>query len=325
MNIMKWLLLLFLLLLLMFAEILTGSANIALSESFDFFLGKSENTKTAVILLEYRLPKMLTALLAGIGLAVSGLLMQTVFRNPLAGPYILGVSSGAALGVMLLMVFRSQYYISGAETALSAFAGAGVTLMLVLLASFKLRESGALLIAGMMVGSAAGGLTSILSYFGTAEQVKSLTVWSFGSLGSADGEGILLMFLACGFGIFLAFLEQKAMNLMLLGDDYAKSLGINPKKTRFLLLIGTALMSGSITAFCGPIGFVGLMTPHLARMIFKTSNHAVLLPACLLLGAIILLFCDVASRLPDSFVLPINAVTALLGAPFVLKLLLDKP
>jgi iron complex transport system permease protein len=133
------------------------------------------------------------------------------------------------------------------------------------------------------------------------------------------------MFLACGFGIFLAFLEQKAMNLMLLGDDYAKSLGINPKKTRFLLLIGTALMSGSITAFCGPIGFVGLMTPHLARMIFKTSNHAVLLPACLLLGAIILLFCDVVSRLPDSFVLPINAVTALLGAPFVLKLLLDKP
>jgi iron complex transport system permease protein len=325
MNINKWLLLLFFLLLLVFAEMLTGSANITWRETADFFLGKSENAKTSVILLDYRLPKMLTALLAGIGLSVSGLLMQTVFRNPLAGPYVLGVSSGAALGVMLLLVFRAQEHISSTESALAAFSGAILTLMLVLAASLKLRDSGTLLIAGMMVGSAAGGLTSILSYFGTAEQVKSLTVWSFGSLGSADKEGILLMFLACLAGVLLAFFEQKSMNLMLLGDDYAKSLGINPKKTRLFLLIGTALMSGCITAFCGPIGFVGLMTPHLARMIFKTSNHAVLLPACILLGGDILLFCDVVSRIPDSFILPINAVTALLGAPFVLKILLNKP
>jgi iron complex transport system permease protein len=322
---MKFIVLVALFFLLMFAELMTGSADISFSELSACILGENVSEKTKIILLDYRLPKLLTAILAGTGLAVSGLQMQTVFKNPLAGPYVLGVSSGASLGVMVLMLFRSQQFIGGAETALAAFLGAFSVLLLMLATASRLKNSAALLIAGIMTGSAASGLTSILTYFGSAEQVKSLTLWSFGSLSSASFEGIFLMFLACTIGFLSAFYERKSLNLLLLGDDYARSLGVNVKKTRMVILCGTALMSGSITAFCGPIGFIGLMTPHVARMFFATSNHAILLPACLVLGAVILMLCDLTAQLPGtSSVLPINAVTALLGAPFVFRLILTE-
>ena len=310
-----------------------GSVDIPIPEIFKTLLGqKPLKSSWETIILNYRLPKTITAILVGSGLSVSGLLMQTLFRNPLAGPFVLRISSGASLGVAVFLLGTG---LLGGIFSFSAFlnwglpfassAGAFLVLLAVIIAANKVRNTMSILIIGLMFGSLASALISILSYFSEAEQIKQFVFWGFGSLGNLTWNEILIFF-----GVFVIsavgiFFSIKPLNSFLLGENYAKSLGINTKKSRNIILIITSLLTGVITAFCGPIAFIGLAVPHITKLIFKTSNHKILIPAVSLLGGIILLICDSIAQLPNSeFTLPINAITSLFGAPVVIWLLVRK-
>lgn len=280
------------------------------------------------IIWEFRLPKALTALAAGAALACAGLQMQTLFRNPLAGPFVLGISSGASLGVALvvmagsamgsLMWFNSQEFI-----ILAAIAGSAAVMLLVVLVSTKIRDAMTLLIIGLMFGSLAGAIVSILQFFSQAEQVQAYLIWTFGSLSGTTWHELLLLLPACMLGLLMSFLLAKPLNALLLGERYAESMGLSLKTARFWIIISTSLLAGGVTAFCGPIAFIGLSVPHLTRLLVPTSDHRRLLPAVMLGGAILLLFCDILAQLPGTdAVLPINAVTSLVGAPVVIWLII---
>ncbi len=310
-----------------------GSVSIPLSEVINGLLG-GETSKSSwqFILLDYRLPKAITAILAGGGLAVSGLLMQTLFRNPLAGPFVLGLSSGASLGVAILILGAGMFggalgglLLSSWSLIIASALGSFLVLLAVLSVTFKVKDTMAILIIGLMFGSVTAAVVSVLSYFSDAEQLQQFIFWSFGSLGNVSWEGILLLSLCCFIGIILSFISVKPLNALLLGENYAKSMGLNMKKTTLLIIIATSLLAGGITAFAGPIAFVGLAVPHLTRQYFKTSNHLILLPAVLISGAILMLLCDTVAQLPFSeYTLPINAITSLLGAPVVIWLIVRK-
>ena len=311
-----------------FINISLGSVSIPLNEIFNSLIGASDN----YIIQNYRLPKAFTAILVGSGLGISGLLMQTLFRNPLAGPFVLGISSGASLGVALVIlgsgvfggVFASLL-ISKWSIVIAASLGSFLVLLAVLVVSSKVRDTMAILIIGLMFGSITAAVVSVLSYFSSAEQLQQYIFWGFGSLGNLSWYELLIFFLIYCIGIILSILSIKGLNTLLLGENYAKSLGLNIKQSRLLIIIATSLLAGTITAFAGPIAFIGLAIPHITRQIFNTSNHKILLPAVFIIGAIVMLFCDSIAQLPASdYLLPINAITSLVGAPVVIWLLVRK-
>ena len=307
--------------------------SIPLSDIFQILLGNEASKESwDVIVLNFRLPKAITAILVGSGLSISGLLMQTLFRNPLAGPFVLGISSGASLGVALLILgssifggFLTSLAVSNWAIAAASSLGAALVLFAVLLAAHKVRNTMSILIIGLMFGTVTAAIISVLTFFSNAQQIQQYIFWSFGSLGNLSWNEIAvfaLIFLVSMLALLSVF---KPLNTFLLGENYAKSLGIDIKKSRNMILLITSLLTGVITAFAGPIAFVGLAVPHITKLVFKTSNHKVLIPAVGLLGAIVLLICDMIAQLPLSeYTLPINAVTSLFGAPVVIWLLVRK-
>lgn len=305
-----------------------GSVTIPLHSIFESLIGTTDN----YIIQNYRLPKAFTAILVGSGLGISGLLMQTLFRNPLAGPFVLGISSGASLGVSLVFLGSglfggvfSTLLISKWSIVIAASLGSFLVLLAVLIVSSKVKDTMAILIIGLMFGSITAAVVSVLSYFSSAEQLQQYIFWGFGSVGNLSWQELFIFFLIYSVGIILSIISIKGLNTLLLGENYAKSLGLNIKQSRLIIIISTSLLAGTITAFAGPIAFIGLAIPHITRQVFNTSNHKILLPAVLLFGAIIMLICDSISQLPTSdYTLPINAITSLLGAPVVIWLLIRK-
>lgn len=310
-----------------------GSVNIPLEDILStFFGGEVSRESWRYILLEFRLPKVFTAILTGSGLAVSGLLMQTLFRNPLAGPYVLGLSSGASLGVALILMgaylfggVATTFLLSKWSLVIAASFGSLLVLIAVLLASAKLRDTMAILIIGLMFASLTAAVVSVLAYFSPAAQLQQYVFWSFGSLGNLSWEEVLILALFWFTGILLAITSIKNLNTLLLGEQYARSLGVNISRNRLMIIVATSLLAGSITAFAGPIAFVGLAVPHLVRQVIPVNDHRILLPAVILGGAILMLVCDIGAQMPGSqFTLPINAITSLVGAPVVIWLLVRK-
>ena len=322
-----------LLLFFMLLNISFGSVNIPFKDVILSFFGDTSIKENWVyIIQDYRLPKTLTAILVGSGLSISGLLMQTLFRNPLAGPFVLGISSGASLGVALLILGASLFGASFSALAFSNFGlaiaaslGAFLVMLAVMLVAQKVRNTMSILIIGLMFGSLTTAIISVLAYFSSAQELQQFMFWSFGSLGNLSWNELLLFFVIYLIGILLVITIIKPLNTLLLGENYAKSLGVNLKRTKNITLITTAILTGVITAFSGPIAFIGLAVPHLAKMIFNTSNHKILLPASFIIGAIVMLISDTIAQLPNSeYTLPINAITSLFGAPIVIWLLVGK-
>lgn len=322
-------LLFFLSIVLFVADIVFGSVSIPFIELLQTILGEgSADRAHELIVFQSRIPKALTAVLCGIALSLSGLQMQALFRNPLAGPYILGVSNGAGLGVALLVMTGGLFGISaysGIGISMAAMFGAGLILLFVFLFSLKIKDIMTVLIIGIMLGSIATAIIGIIQYISTEAALKKYLIWSLGSLEGLSYQEAGILGACTLIGILLMLSQLKNLNLLLLGESYAKSLGVNIKLSRVILILSTSLMAGSVTAFCGPIGFIGIVIPHLCRVIFNTSNHFVLLPACCLLGSCMLLLSDLLSHLPGSaMVLPINSVTAILGIPIILWMIIGK-
>lgn len=307
-----------------------GSVSIPVKDVFNGIIGNPVSKLSwQNIIWTYRIPKSITAILVGSGLGVSGLLMQTLFRNPLAGPYVLGLSSGASLGVAICIMGATLFSGLGFllsqkwSYAFSASLGSFLVLVCVLIVSSKVKDHMAILIIGLMFASITSGVVSVLSFFASAEALQQYIFWGFGSLGNLSWQELYWFLLIYCLGIILSFASIKALNGLQLGESYAKSMGQNITKNRFLIIGATSLLCGVITAFAGPIAFVGLAIPHLTRQLFKTSNHKILLPAVMLLGSILMLICDSLAQLPGSeLVFPINAITALIGAPVIIGLLL---
>lgn len=329
----SFVILLIALMLSVLVNISLGSVEIPFLDTLDaIFDGTTSNTSWDYIIWDYRIPKAITAILVGSGLALSGLLMQTLFRNPLAGPFVLGISSGASLGAAILIMgaslfsgFSAFQLLNNVSLAIAASIGSFVVLLLVMSVAAKVKDTMALLIIGLMFGSITAAVVSVLSYFTTSEKLQQFIYWSFGSLGNLSWSQLGLLSLIVCIGIILSVFAIKGLNGLLLGENYAKSLGVNLKKLRYLVIIATGLLAGSITAFTGPIAFIGLAVPHLTRQIFDTTDHKILVPAVLIYGAIIMLLCDIVAQLPNSAnVLPINAVTSIIGAPVVIWLLVRK-
>lgn len=307
--------------LLFAADIAVGSVNIALSDIWATLTGGECDAVTARIIIDIRLMKAIIAILAGAALSVSGLQMQTLFRNPLAGPYVLGVSSGASLGVALfilggpLLGFTASPLLTTLGTAGAAWFGAAAILALVASVSRRIKDIMVILILGMMIGSAVSAIVQIMQYLSNEEALKSFIVWTMGSLGDVTSSQLLLVAPAIIAGLIIAVSVIKPMNMLLLGESYARTMGLNIQRTRTLILLSTTLLAGTVTAFCGPIGFIGLAIPHVARILFRNADHRILLPAAALSGAIALLVCDIFSKL---LTLPVNTITALLGIPIVI-------
>ena len=312
---------------LFLADLAWGSIHISLSEIIDVFFRKGAEGINSEILLNFRLPKAITAVLAGASLSVAGLMMQNLFRNSLADPYILGVSSGASLGVALVMMAASvlpvAFVSSGWALIVAAIIGASVVLVLVVGVSFKVHNAVSLLIVGLMFGTIAGSLVSVLQNFSNPDAIKLFVMWTFGSLSAVTWSYMQVLFPVVLVGISLAFFLQKRLDGLLLGENYARGLGISIQQTRFLIVIATGLLAGGITAFTGPIAFVGVAIPHIARGLFRTSGHRILLPAVVLCGASLLLICDIITQIP-TYTLPINTVSALFGAPIIIWIILKK-
>jgi iron complex transport system permease protein len=321
------------LIVLFFVNISLGSITIPFKEVYTSLTG-GQSTKSTweYIIINYRLPKAITAVLVGMGLSVSGLLMQTLFRNPLAGPYVLGLSSGASLGVAFVILgasilpsFLSGILLSPYGIVLASTLGSTSVLLLVLLVSQRLRDTMAILIVGLMFGSFTSAVVGVLTYFSSAEQLQKFTFWSMGNLGNLSWTSILILTICVLLGLFLSLLSIKPLNALLLGENYAKSMGLNFNKARLIIILATSILAGSITAYAGPIAFIGLAVPHIAKLVFQTSNHTVLFWSTLLFGAGIMLICDVVSQMPGmEITLPINAITSILGAPVVIWLLVRK-
>lgn len=302
-------------------DLSVGSVAIPLREVWAAVTGGDCPPTTLHIVREIRLLKTLTAMAAGVALAVSGLQMQTLFRNPLAGPYVLGISSGAGLGVALFLLGAPLLGVAGHSfvqtlgIAGAAWIGAAGVMAVILLLSRHIKDILVMLILGMMFGSAVSALVEILQYLSDEAALKSFVVWTMGSLGDVTASQLQLLLPVVGMGLLISIALIKPLNLLLLGENYAQTMGLNLHRTRRWLLLSTVLLAGTITAFCGPIGFVGIAIPHLARMLFASADHRILLPASMLTGASLVLLCDLISK---SLALPINAITALMGIPIVI-------
>tara|TARA_R110002167_G_scaffold143481_22_gene332850 strand:+ start:1873 stop:2904 length:1032 start_codon:yes stop_codon:yes gene_type:complete len=310
-----------------------GSVSIPFPDTIAVIFGKGvENNSWHYIIWNYRIPKAITAILAGSGLSLCGLLMQTLFRNPLAGPFVLGISSGASLGAAVLIMGSSMFsgflgfsLVNDLSLALASSIGSFLVLLAVIAMALKVKDTMALLIIGLMFGSITAAIVGLLSYFTDADKLQQYIYWSFGSVGNLSWQQLGFLSGVTIIGLGLSVLSIKALNALLLGENYARSLGVNLKKSRYIIIAATGLLAGSITAFAGPIAFVGLAVPHLTRQIFNTTDHRILVPAVCIYGAILLLLCDTVAQLPNSAqVLPINAITSILGAPIVIWLLIRK-
>lgn len=311
------------------ADIAIGSVNLSIGDVWNTLTGNNHDPIYQEIILNHRLPKALTAILAGAALSVAGVLMQTLFNNPLAGPDVLGVTSGASLGVALLTLGTSAlplWLIAGWGQVAAAVAGAVGVLLLVIIVSIKIPQTVSLLIVGMMFGNFAGAIVSILQSMSNPDTLKLFITWTFGSLSAVGWEQMAVMAPVIFGGIGMALLLQKKLNILLLGKNYASSLGISVNRLRLCVILATALLAGTSTAFTGPIAFIGITMPHIARALFRTPNHHIILPASILCGATTLLVCDVLSQLPGiQGTLPINAVTALFGAPVIVWIIISSP
>ena len=282
------------------------------------------------IILDFRLPKAITAVMAGMALSISGLQMQTIFRNPLAGPYVLGISAGASLGVAILVLGFSSVFTLGLFTisgswalVIVAWLGSALVLFLILAVSVRIKDILTILILGMLFGSAASSLVNILQYFSNESLLKSFIIWTMGSLGSVTSSQLNVLIPSVLVGLVLSFFSIKSLDVMLLGEQYAKSMGLRVRNARFLVFTSTSILAGSITAFCGPIGFIGIAVPHMGRLLFKTARHKILIPSSFLLGSIVMLFSDIVSQMPGyESTLPINSVTALVGIPVIIWIIL---
>ena len=276
--------------------------------------------------MKFRIPKAFTALLVGVALSISGLQMQTVFRNPMAGPYVLGISSGASLGVAIIILgfssFISPFNIDALGNWVLVFAawiGAGIVMTLMMIITVRVKDIMTVLILGIMLASGISAIVSIMQYFSSETMLKAYVIWTMGSLGNLTVKQLQILFISVSIGLVINVLSVKMLNALLLGENYAQSIGLDVKTSRVLIFISTSILAGSVTAFCGPIGFVGIAVPHIARIMFKTSNHNVLIPATILLGGTIMLASDIISQMPGSDnVLPINSITSLIGIPVVI-------
>lgn len=302
--------------LLFCIDLSVGSVAVPMREVWAALTGGDCPPATAKIIINIRLIKAIVALLAGSALSVSGLQMQTLFRNPLAGPYVLGISSGASLGVALVMLtgIGSSLGVAGA-----AWIGAGAVLLVIGSIGHRIKDIMVILILGMMFSSGVSAIVQILQYISRDEALKSFVIWTMGSLGDVTGSQLLILIPAVLAGLLLAVVAIKPLNMLLFGEEYAVTMGLDIRRCRIILFVSTTLLAGTVTAFCGPIGFIGLAMPHITRMLFGNSDHRILVPGTVLTGASILIVCDIISKL---FTLPINAITALLGIPIVVWIVL---
>ena len=303
-------------LFLFLLDLAVGAVAVPLGDVWAALTGGDCPRATAKIILNIRLVKAVVALLAGAALSVSGLQMQTLFRNPLAGPYVLGISSGASLGVALVVLagFGSSIGIAGA-----AWLGAALVLVVIAAVGHRIKDIMVILILGMMFSSGVGAIVQILQYLSKEESLKAFVIWTMGSLGDVTFDQLAMLIPSIIAGLLLAVVTIKPLNLLLFGEEYAVTMGLNIRRSRGLLFLSTTLLAGTVTAFCGPIGFIGLAMPHVTRMLFRNSDHRVLVPGTVLSGAAVLLLCDLVSKM---FTLPINAITALLGIPIVVWVVL---
>lgn len=309
-----------------------GSVKISVEELLHIISGNASKKSWEYIFFNFRLPKALTAILTGAGISVAGLQMQTLFKNPLAGPSVLGISHGASLGVAVFVLSSSAIF--GISTSfqealgswglvLFAIAGSFLVLLSVLFASARISDGVTVLIVGLMFGFITGAVVNILQYFSNPELIQNFLVWTFGSLSGVAWSQLQVMGPIIVFTLLLSLLYSKQMNALLLGENYATGVGVNVSQTRTKLILTTSIIAGTITAFTGPIAFIGVAVPHLARLLFRTSNHKVLIPATMMCGIVIMLICDIVSQVPGTqTTLPLNSVTALFGAPVILAIII---
>ncbi|MCL2097561.1 MAG: iron ABC transporter permease [Bacteroidales bacterium] len=318
------------LLLLFFAmDLLMGAVLLPAGDVWKALTGGAEVPDyVQAVVMNFRLPKAITALLAGMALSVSGLQMQTTFRNPLADPYVLGISSGSGFGVALFILgtsvwgFSSVLWLHNLGMALAGWIGAFVMLAIVTAASLRLRDTMSMLVMGIMVGGAVSAMVGVLQYFSEATALKTYVIWTMGSFSTINPEQLSLMVPTIILGLLLALMTMKWLNALVFGDVYAQSVGLHVKRARTVILLISGLLAGTVTAFCGPIGFIGIAVPHVSRMLFGTANHRVLMPATMLLGGVVMLMSDIISQLPGTdTVLPVNTITALLGIPVIIYII----
>ena len=312
-------------------DLLLGSVRIPFKTVLHILMGGEEKQSWVFIVHNFRLPKAITAVMAGAGLSVAGLLMQTLFRNPLAGPSVLGISHGASLGVAIFVMLTgivggtSAVFSSSYGMVISAVLGSSLVLFLVISLSFRLTDSVSVLIVGIMFGFITGSLVNILQYFSDPQLVHRFIIWTFGSLSETSWSQLKIIIPVILLSILMAFTIQKNLNVILLGENYARSAGVRVTQLRYIIIIITGILAGTLTAFTGPIAFIGVAVPHLARLLFRTSDHKILLPATALCGAALMLVCDIISQLPGTNVnLPINSISAIFGAPVIVWIILGK-
>ena len=321
---------LFLLVVILFAlDIFFGSVSIKPSDVIHTIFSTSDKSLETII-FRFRLPKALTALIVGIALSLSGLQMQTVFRNPMAGPYVLGISSGASLGVAFVILgFSAQISPGNLQglgnwaIVLASWLGAGVIMILIMFISVRVSDIMTVLILGIMLSSGISAIVSIMQYFSNETMLKAYVIWTMGSLGNLTSQQLQVLMISVSAGVILTVISVKMLNALLLGENYATSIGLNVKLARLVIFAGTSILAGSVTAFCGPIGFIGIAVPHISRIIFRTSDHKILIPATTFIGGSVMLLSDIISQLPGSeSVLPVNSVTSLIGIPVVIWVIL---
>lgn len=310
-------------LLLFTLDLAVGSTSIPLPQVWAALTGADCPPSVARIVIDIRLIKAIVALLAGAAVSVSGLQMQTLFRNPLAGPYVLGISSGASLGVALFLLGAPLFGLSPAMSSLgiagAAWVGSAAVLLVVGAVASRIKDIMVILILGMMFSSGISAVVQILQYLSRDESLKAFVIWTMGSLGDVTYSQLGILLPAVAAGLILAVVTIKPLNLLLFGEEYARTMGLNIKRSRALLFLSTTLLAGTVTAFCGPIGFIGLAMPHVSRMILRSADHRVLVPGTILTGAAVLLLCDIISK---TLTLPINSITSLLGIPVVILVVL---
>jgi iron complex transport system permease protein len=324
-NIVIFLIIIILVAGLFVLDIFLGSVSIKASDVVNAIFSPQESYAETII-NKFRIPKAITALTVGMALSLSGLQMQTVFRNPMAGPYVLGISSGASLGVAIVILGFSSIFSAGNvgsmgtwAIAMAAWGGAAAVLLLIMIISSRVKEIMTVLILGIMLSSGISALVTILQYFSGETMLKSYVIWTMGSLGNLTSEQLSVMTSCVVSGICVSLFATKMLNALLLGDNYATSLGLNVRSARLVIFISTSILAGSVTAFCGPIGFIGIAVPHIARIAFRTSDHRILIPATIFTGGAVMLASDIISQLPGTGrILPVNAVASFIGIPVVI-------
>ncbi len=319
---------------LVVVNLLLGTVSIPMPEVCRILIGEGSNEIWTNIVISSRLPQTLTAIVAGAGLAVSGLQMQTVFRNPLAGPSVLGISNGSALGVAFVVLLSGRLggvalsqlgYWGEAAMSVAAIVGALAVLLLIMWVAQKVKGNVTLLIIGVMIGYLANAIIGVLKFLAPEEDVKAFVVWGLGSFSRVSGDEMMLFVVLMCVLLPLAFLLVKPLNLLLLGDRYAANLGLNIKRSRMLVIISSGILVAIVTAYCGPIMFIGMAVPHLARSLFRTSDHRILMPATALCGSVLALVCNLIARMPGfEGALPVNSVTALVGAPIIAMVIFQR-